>query len=300
MGWRCVMVESPARISIKQQQLLIETEEPGQLPLEDLCALLVESPRSQVTAAALAAIAQAGAVLWICDSRHMPCAVLLPYAQHSRHNAVVQAQLNMGAARKKRLWQQIVRVKVENQARCLALCGKEEAAQALWSMAKQVASGDGGHVEAAAAAAHFRALFGTGFTRGQEHGINAALNYGYAIMRGLTARTLTIYGFLGVLGIHHHSELNAFNLCDDLMEPLRPVVDLWVAQHMSADMALGPAEKRQLFALLQVSILSGGQRHVLTHAVERYVQSLIRAVRFDEPPALLIPHLLPLAAHEDE
>lgn len=300
MGWRCVMVESPARISVRQRQLIIETDEPHQLPMEDLCALLLESPRCQVTTAALAAMAKAGALMWVCDEKHMPCAVLLPYARHSRHSAVAQAQLNMSAARKKRLWQQVVRAKIENQAMCQQLRDNAQAAAALRGMAKQVTSGDGSHRESAAAALHFRALFGPRFARWQEHGINAALNYGYALMRGLTARVLTVYGFMGALGIHHHSELNAFNLCDDLMEPLRAIVDLWAAQHASEDMLLSAQEKRRLFSLLSVSVRIGTQRHSLVHAMELYVQSLIRAMRPEEKPALRIPGLLPLAPHQDE
>lgn len=33
-------------------------------------------------------------------------------------------------------------------------------------------------------------------------------------------------GFHPTFGIHHDSQLNAFNLADDLIEPYRPLVDL--------------------------------------------------------------------------
>ena len=73
-------------------------------------------------------------------------------------------------------------------------------------------------------------FFGEGFTRSEEADArNGALNYGYAILRGCMARCLAVYGFIPWLGLHHDSTLNAWNLADDMMEPYRPVVDLFVA-----------------------------------------------------------------------
>lgn len=61
----------------------------------------------------------------------------------------------------------------------------------------------------------FRSLFDTSFNRRHETVHNATLNYGYAIVRGAIARNLCAYGFEPFSGIHHHNELNAFNLADD-------------------------------------------------------------------------------------
>lgn len=79
---------------------------------------------------------------------------------------------------------------------------------------------------------YFPALFGTGFSRGSDDIRNAALNYGYAILRGAIARNLVIHGLEPCIGIHHRSELNNFNLADDIIEPFRPAVDLFVATHI--------------------------------------------------------------------
>lgn len=300
MGWRCVMVERPARLSVRQGQLLIRQEEEHSIPIEDLNALLLESRQVQVTAAALGALAEGGVALWVCDEKHLPCGVLLPYAQHSRHLAVARLQMDAGQARKKRLWQQIVNAKITNQAKCLRLMRREQAAQALDVLAAGVTSGDGGRAEAAAAALYFPALFGTGFTRLHENGINAALNYGYALIRGLMARTLTVYGFQCYLGLCHHNQLNAFNLADDMMEPFRPLVDLYAAQYASADMLLTSQEKRHLFSLLTMRMRSGGQKHSVGFAMERAVQSLARALERGGQPRLMLPELLPLVQHEYE
>ena len=103
---------------------------------------------------------------------------------------------------------------------CLAyleLDGSEE----LMKMCKEVQSGDRTHVEAKAAAFYFKSLYGLGFSRGNDHIINAALNYGYAIVRGLIARSIVCYGLEPSIGVFHHSELNNFNLADDMIDQMR-------------------------------------------------------------------------------
>ena len=54
MGYRSVFIQSAARISVRQQQLVILTDAERHLPLEDVDCLLLEDPRSTLTAAALA------------------------------------------------------------------------------------------------------------------------------------------------------------------------------------------------------------------------------------------------------
>ncbi len=56
--------------------------------------------------------------------------------------------------------------------------------------------------------------------------INSRLNYGYAVVRGYIAWCLVAAGFHPTSGLHHDSQLNAFNLADDLIEPYRAMVDL--------------------------------------------------------------------------
>ena len=183
--------------------------------------------------------------------------------------------------------------KILNTAECLALCGKTQEAAFLFGRAKAVTSGDKDNVEASAAAYYFPALFGEGYTRRNEDTRNAALNYAYAILRGYMARCLTVYGFQPCLGLHHDSELNQFNLADDLMEPFRPVADLYVAANVAEDAALTPILKGKLVNLLNADILSGGQHHSVAYAMERLVQGL-------RGQALLLPKLLEYKQHSYE
>ena len=159
-------------------------------------------------------------------------------------------------------------------------------------------SGDKTNAEASAAAIYFRYLFGGEFTRSDESPINAALNYGYAIVRGYLARIIASHGFEPSLGLHHHSELNPFNLADDLIEPFRPLVDLFVFQ--KCDFAeFDITTKRELQNILNYEMLSGGERHTMAYAAERFVNSVIAA--YDSPDRkLLVPSFCELKRHEYE
>lgn len=299
MAWRQLFLESPAVLRLKKSLLEVQTGwEPVTVPLEDLDVLLIESRRTELTAAVLAALAQHGCAVLLCDEKHLPCAALLPYAQHSRQPEVLQRQLALREPQKKRLWQQVVRAKVANQAACLRLCGRAAEAEALDAMCGRVLSGDTGNVEATAAARYFPALFGAGFVRTDEADLrNAALHYGYAVLRGAVARSVAAAGLLPAAGLHHRNLLNAFNLADDLIEPFRPVVDLYVAQRLWADDPLTGQVKQALFSLLNVDMEAGGQRHTVSRAAEQLVQSFVRCCA-GEADALLLPALLPLKQHQ--
>ena len=299
MAFRNVVVENPARISVKNQQLIINTEAEHSLPLEDISSLLLESTQSIITTAALSKLGQCGCAVFVCDEKHMPCAVLTPFACHSRGFAVLKAQLNMGEVLKKQLWQSIVKAKIKNQARCLKMCGYSEASEGLFNMAEEVRSGDSGNIEAVAAHRYFPALFGKSFIRGSDNGINAALNYGYAILRGCIARDLAVYGFQPELGLHHRNELNSFNLADDLIEPFRPLIDLMVYTCFDMDGELDKYKKRQLLNCLNLDILSGKQKHSASYAIERLVQSLSRSISSGKA-GLILPELIELKQHSYE
>lgn len=299
MAFRNVVIQNPASISLKNSQLVIRTDAEHSLAIEDISALLIESRQTNISAAALSRLGECGCAVFVCDEKHMPCAVMTPFAGHSRELAVLKSQLNVGEVLKKHLWQMVVTAKINNQAACLRFCGREQMAEGLEHMAAEVRSGDGGNMEAAAALRYFPALFGKGFIRGREDGINSALNYGYAIVRGAVARCLAVYGFLPALGLHHRSELNNFNLADDLMEPFRPVVDMLVHVNFESGDSLTTNAKRLLFNCLNLDVISGGQRHSLVYAVERLVQSYGRALDSGEAK-LLLPELTELRQHRYE
>lgn len=299
MAFRSIIISSPAHVSVRNSQLIIRTDREHSMPVEDISAVLLESRQSTITTAALSQLGQCGCAVFFCDEKHLPCSVVLPFNQHSRTRSVLQSQLNASEPLKKRLWQRVIREKIRNQAICLQLAGRGESAALLFSMAERVHSGDSGNVEATAAQCYFPALFGAGFTRADDSGINAGLNYGYAILRGCIARSLAVYGFQPSLGIHHRSALNAFNLADDLIEPFRPLIDLLVFRTITEQDVLTPALKQALFNSLNLDILLKGQHHSVSYAIELAVQSLANALT-EKETALALPVLLETAQHRYE
>ena len=197
---------------------------------------------------------------------------------------------------KKRIWQRIVIQKLINQGKCLEFLNKQGADE-LYRISKTVDSGDSNNREAYGAKKYFQYLFGNEFTRRSDSVINAALNYGYAIMRGLVARSLVGYGFFPCLGIYHDNELNKFNLADDFMEVLRPLVDLYVAHHVQPDDEFSSSIRADLYNLVNMDILLNEEKLTVVNAVEEMAKSFVTASRSQDPSLLKLPELLPLQLH---
>jgi len=151
MAFRNLIIENPARISVSKEQLVIHTDRPHTVPLEDIFAILLESQSSTITTAALSRLGQCGCAVYLCDDKHMPCSILEPFGQNCRGYGMLKLQQECGAVLQKQLWQQIVVAKICNQAICLRLCGHTAAAEGLEAMAGHVRSGDSDNMEAAAA-----------------------------------------------------------------------------------------------------------------------------------------------------
>ena len=299
MGFRNIKIDSHVKLSIKNQQLYIETDILRQIPLEDINCIIIENQTVTVSAYLLQKMADMGITVYVCDEKHLPNAVLLPMVRHSRHFKILKYQIEAGKPLQKRLWQQIVVRKIRNQALCLAyldLDGSEE----LMKMCKEVQSGDRTHVEAKAAAFYFKSLYGLGFSRGNDHVINSALNYGYAIVRGLIARSIVCYGLEPSIGVFHHSELN--NLADDMIEPFRPLVDLYVAQNYDIaeiDSDLTPERKRGIFGIINYDMDVKGEKRIISNCIDMLVASYSSALQ-GKRSDLELPELMQLQVHSYE
>lgn len=301
MGYRSIVVSSSVRLTVKNEQLIIEGETSGSIPVEDIRTLMIESRSSTITTYALSALSEAGVCVYICDEKHLPCAVLQPVGRYSRQRKQILSQLSQSKPHTKRMWQEIIVAKIKNQAKCLELCGVDlEYCNEVARLSNMVQSGDVTNIEGRAAAQHFKYLFGNKFARGQDSEINAALNYGYAILRGYIARIIANYGYEPCIGIHHHNELNNYNFADDLIEPFRPLVDLFVFQNMM-QCGFSTKEKREMCNILNYEVASGGEHHSAAYAIERLVHSVERSfTQGYEFGRLLLPEIQELKRHEYE
>jgi len=280
---------------------VVEQEQSARVPFEDIAVIVLNHREITLTHPVLSACADYGIGLYSTGDNHQPNGVFVPFLPHSRATRMQRLQLDLDRPTAKRAWARIVQTKIQNQARCMELLSVAGAAR-LASYARRVRSGDGGNMEAQASAFYFPQVFGRSFHRSQNNWTNAALDYGYAVMRGACARALVAHGMLPSIGMFHSSEQNAFNLADDLIEPYRPIVDLHVAQQRPPEDAaeLQPAEKAALVGLLNVDVaMPRGQMSVLA-SIEQAAESLARLFDGGSELVLELPRLIGLRQHVHE
>ncbi|MGB0697084.1 MAG: type II CRISPR-associated endonuclease Cas1 [Rhodospirillaceae bacterium] len=291
MAWKGVHISQPARLSLKDNQILV-VQDTGEvcLALEDVAWVVLDTNQVSLTGTLLSAIADAGIVLVCTDSRHTPNGMMLPFHSHHRQAGVAAAQIETTAPFRKRCWQAIVVAKIENQAAHLRDCGREFSG--LQAMAQRVGSGDQENMEARAARAYWGLLF-RDFIRANEDDIrNKMLNYGYAVVRAAVARAVVIHGLLPAIGLHHVSITNAFNLADDLVEPFRPFVDALVNQlseGRDVQSSLQRSDRQALAGILMHHCRVGSERMTVLAATERVAQSLVRSIEGASPALLVLP-----------
>jgi CRISPR-associated protein Cas1 len=289
---RVVEVSSPARLSLSNRQMVIERkdEKPVAVPVEDLGLLIFDHRGITHTQGLLVECWKYNVVVLLCDDKHLPGAILLPLDGHSLQSKIMARQVQITEPSRKRLWQSLVRAKIRAQARTLLTSKGLEGP--LPALIERVRSGDPENIEAQAARVYWQHLFGTQFKRGEPTLlVNGLLNYGYAIARSACARALVGAGLHPSLGLHHHNQYDAFCLADDLVEPLRPMVDLAVYRLVTdggASDVLGKEQKQALLEILTQPCTIGELRLPLLEALHHYAASL-RQVVCGETDRLAIP-----------
>lgn len=293
MAWRCVHISRPARLSLKDRQIVItQGDDTIALPLEDVACCILDTPQATFSGALLSAFATNGLILTVPDDKHHPAGLLLPFHQHYAQADIIQSQISASQPLQKRLWQQIVISKINNQAAVLAAreCPK---ARQLQNMTGRVTSGDRDNIEAQAARFYWSHLF-PDFTRADRADRrNGLLNYGYAVLRAAIARACVAVGLIPSLGLHHASRMNAFNLADDLIEPFRPYVDQMVACHQlepdEGDITL--EDRHFMTGVLSQSALIGQETVSILTATEKIATSLVQALEHSSAALLQLPVL---------
>lgn len=293
MTFRNVVVRNPAHLSVKNGQLAVRVQDRTNfVSIEDTASLLIEDRQTTITSHALSALAEQNCAVYICDKSHLPIGVFLPFQSHGKQLLRIQEQVSLSSARKGILWQQVIKAKIANQAQVLRLAGKTMGEERLLQLQKAVEVSDVGNREAQAAQVYFFSLFGSGFSRDLQNGWNAALNYGYSIVRGSLARAISQYGLIPSLGIFHRNQFNNFNLADDFIEPFRPFVDLWVATYQSSHALLTPETKTSLISLLQSKVRLDEKQVTLEYATTKVVESYVSYLNNTHQKKITLPSFL--------
>lgn len=216
-------------LSIDRGFLIIseDKKEIGKIALDTIEAVIVYAHGITYSNNVLVKLAEQKAPLVICDKNFLPTSILIPIEGNYSQASIMDAQIQASEPIRKRLWQQIVKAKLLQQASVLKFLDKPY--KFLEELAKSVKSGDIDNKEGEGARKYFPLLFGKDFIRDRDKdGINTLLNYGYIILRSAIARNIVASGLHPTLGLHHKNQFNPFRLADDLMEPFRPLVDIVV------------------------------------------------------------------------
>ena len=287
---------NPAYLSLRDAQLVIklpEVERADNLtedfkksseitrPIEDIGVIVLDNKQITITQGALEALLKNNSAVITCDSRSMPVGLLLPLDGNTTQNERFRDQIKASQPLRKQLWQQTIQHKIRNQAAVLSQCSDAETkCMEVW--ANDVRSGDPDNLEARAAIYYWKYLFKhiDGFIRARE-GVppNHFLNYGYAILRAVVARSLVTSGLLPTLGIHHHNRYNAYCLADDIMEPYRPYIDRLVfdiTEQYGVDVELSKDIKSELLSIPTLDVVIGGNWSPLMIATMQTTASLYK------------------------
>jgi CRISPR-associated protein Cas1 len=250
---RTIYLSNPARLSVKDGQMIYKPAE-GEIktvPIEDLGFVVIENMQITATIPLLNALNENNVAVIFCNEKHLPASMLLNLDGHSIQTELFTQQINASLPLKKNLWKQTIEAKIRNQASLLQKLGKEE--KGLIAISRSIKSGDPDNREGMAARIYWNQLFGRDFTRDRfGESPNMLLNYGYTILRAAIARGLTGSGLLPTLGIFHHNRYNSYCLADDIMEPFRPFVDLYVFEIHSRNPDLYILETEDKLKLLEV------------------------------------------------
>lgn len=286
---RTLYFGNPAYLRCRNEQLEIEIPEAGALslkdrtvsvPVEDIGVMVVDHSQITLTHHLLHRLLENNVAFITCNDQHMPAGMMLNLQGNTVQQERFEAQLEASVPLKKQLWAQTIACKITNQATLLKKRGIPHENMMYW--ASSVKSGDANNHESRAAAYYWQNLFTNveNFTRGREgEAPNNLLNYGYAVLRAVTARSLVGSGLLPTLGIHHHNKYNAYCLADDIMEPYRPYVDELVCSYTDVhgiQEELTKDIKALLLTIPALDIEIEGQRSPLMVGMQQTTASLAK------------------------
>ncbi len=275
MAFRVILIESEVTIKVKLNNLIITKDDNDiWVPLDDISMIVMDNLSTMLSARLLCQLSEQGIGLMLCNQEHLPTGFYSAYDNHSRASKVIGFQIEKDVEYYDHVWKRIVEAKIYNQASAYQrLFDDKTGMDKILKFSTEISEGDKTNREAHAAKVYFNLLMGTSFSRGNEDILlNSGLDYGYAVLRGFIARVCVGYGLNTQIGIHHKNEYNRFNLVDDLMEPLRPIVDMVAYNSMKDEEYFTREHRRKLVNILNMKIMYRNKKMYICNMIENYVE----------------------------
>ena len=284
-------------LSVKHRQLIIKLQhgDTHTVSCEDIGVLLIDHPSITLTTSVINSVTLEGGCIVVCGINHLPATLMLPIEGNTLQGERFRKQAEISKPFSKKIWSQLVKAKIFQQARLLEKEGKNS--EILNRLGKNVRSGDPDNLEAQASRNYWKPLFGSGFKRDRVgKSPNNFLNYGYTVLRSMVARAICGTGLHPTIGVHHHNKYNAYALADDLMEPYRALVDQTVLEFMKKEEVseeITREAKTSLLGMFNRQLYLEGNKQVVQIAIQITAESLSKSIIENEvklklPESLLI------------
>lgn len=288
MTWRVVVIDNRAKLELKLSHLVVRQDgnKVQKIYLKDISHIIVNTTEASITFALLNEIVKNKIKLIFCDETRNPTAEVSPLYSSYNTSEKIRLQIKWDEYTKGEVWQQIVKQKIKNQRNLLEVAGKQEYAL-LEKYIEEVELKDVTNREGHAAKVYFNALFGKSFSRSDDTNINAALNYGYAILLASINRQVVSNGYLTQIGIFHDNMFNQFNFSSDLIEPWRVLVDNTV--YIDDIKIFGKEQKIELINLINEFVMIDNKYCRINQALEIYIRSVFDALNNRDISLLRFP-----------
>lgn len=275
MSWRNIVVSSSAKLDYQMGYLVVRKDTTIKVHLSEIGLLIIESTAVSMTAALIAELTKKKIKVVFCDEKRNPICELVSYYGSHDTSAKIKKQVEWSNEIKAAVWTEIVSEKIRKQRDNLVYFGREEASL-LNGYLNELQFGDVTNREGHAAKVYFNALFGKDFSRTSDNAINAALNYGYAIILSAFNREVVANGYITQIGLFHDNMFNQFNLSSDLMEPFRSIIDKRV--RLMNPMTFEHNDKMLLVDLLNTEVRINGRTELVNNAIKIYCRSVFEAL----------------------
>lgn len=284
MGWRTVIISNVCKLSYKNNYLIIRNDNLQMIHLSEINLIVIDTGMVSITSYLISELAKNKIKLIICDEKHNPICESVPYYGSFNTSKKILQQIKWDSIKKDKVWQQIVKYKIHNQAELLKV-KNIEGYNKLYEFENQVEIGDSTNREGHAAKVYFNLLFGKEFVRGLTDDINIALDYGYSILLSVFNKEIVSKGYITQLGINHKNEFNFFNFSCDLMEPFRVLIDEVVYENTNR--VLDKNYKYDLINIMNRQIEIDGKTQYLSNAIPVFIKNVVDILENERDLTLL-------------
>ncbi|KRN51508.1 CRISPR-associated endonuclease Cas1, NMENI subtype [Kandleria vitulina DSM 20405] len=276
MSWRIVVIDSKAKLTYKNDYLVVRNDNIRRIHLSEINTVIVNSTAVVITSYLINELIKRKIKIIFCDETRSPAGEIMPYYGCHNSSKRINEQLYWDKEFAVDVWTRIIKEKIHNQSIILKHYG-EKNADKLDVYIEELQRNDETNREGHAAKVYFDTLFGMSFKRDDGSDLNAALNYGYTVLLSQFNRDIVAYGYLTQLGIKHRNEFNPYNLSSDLMEPFRPLIDKIVRDNI--DEGFDGAMKIKLIDVLNQQVVINRSKQYVSNAIAIYVKSVFQAIK---------------------